>query len=117
MSAGSVQSDIGDAAFTADAAACLGIAAQESGIAARIDVIGVVHRRQVVALVILFARKFAEIGGHGLEVEDLDRAPVALLAQAVPNMVERHPVHLVAVSAEGVDVVVAQLAPVPELNA
>lgn len=96
-----VERDIGDPALLAHHAAALGEAAQEQGVAARIEVIGVVDRRQIVALEILGPRELAEIGRHGLEIEHLDRSLVAALVHAVPDMVEADPAHLVAIGAEG----------------
>jgi hypothetical protein len=112
-----IERDIGDPAFVPHHAAVFGKLAQESGIAARIEVIGIIDRRQIVALVILGPGKLAEIGGHGFKVEDLDRALVPALRHAVPDVVEADAAHGVAIGAEGVDVAVAQLAPVFELDA
>ena len=44
-------------------------------------------------------------------------SPIALISQTVPDLVERDAPDLIAVSAEGVNVAVTQLAPIDELNA
>ena len=112
-----VKRNVIDPAFLAHDAVFLGILAQEACIARGIDMIGVVHRRQVVAIVVLRAREPAEIGGHGFEVEGLDRAFVAALAHGVPDLVEIDPPDIVTVIAEGVDIAFADLAPVAKLDA
>ena len=85
-----VLSDIEYLAFLPHHAARFRILAQESGIAPGIKVVGVVDRRQVVALGIRGSRKLAEIGGHRLCIEDLDWTIVALALHEVPHVVERH---------------------------
>ena len=78
--------------------------------------IGIVDGGQVFAGIIFGARKAAEMGRHGFKVENLDRAFVAGFAEFVPHMVERHALHLIAIIAKGVDIAVADLAPVDELD-
>ena len=112
-----MQSDIIDLAFDPYCAALLRIGAQIFGITAGIEMIGVIDRGQVVALVIFSPSKAAIMGGHGFDVEDLDRPFVACLFEFVPDMVEGHAIDLIAIITKRVDVAVANLAPIDELNA
>ena len=76
-----------------------------------------VDRGQIVALIILGPGKAPELGGHGFHIENLDWALVPRKTIFMPDMMERNAAHLIAIVPKWMDVAVALLAPVHELNA
>jgi hypothetical protein len=117
MARPAVERDIRDLAFAPHHAVPFRIGTQEARVAGRVDMIGVVGGGQIVAAIVLGPGELAEIGGHGFEAESLDRSLVPALAQAVPDVLEGNPADFIAIAAEGVDVALADVAPVHELDA